>query len=140
MAIAVFIISTSAFADMRINPNQLPKQVREFVENTFGDNVKIIKAERENEFGTYHYEVRLSNGVEIDFDAGQQWVEIDCEKASANVPSAVLCDSIHSHIRNTYPNRQINKIERKYNGYEITLNDGREVFYNRDGKFVREGR
>lgn len=137
-ASAVLLSSPSLFADEQISVSNVPKPMQEFVANTFGSSVKIVSAERENEYGTYHYDLDLSNGVKIDFDANQQWTEIDCEKSKDPVPLTVISKSIEQHVKSTYPCRSICKIERKYKGYEITLSDGLELYYNRNGEFVRE--
>lgn len=116
----------------------LPQNLSAFVAENYGNNTKIVSSKRLNEYGTYTYEVKLSNGAELRFNAAFDWTQINNEHSTAAVPISMLTLSIHRHLKSNYPGRNVSIAERRNVGYIITLNDGRKVYYNKAGLFVRD--
>lgn len=130
---AAVALALTAFAE-NINPNQVPNSLRQFVTTHYGKNVTITKAERDRKSGGYEYEIKLSNGVEIDYGISEEWLEVEDING---VPTAIVGEEITTHVTNTYPGTKVVKIERKHPGFEVKLSDGKELIYDRSGKFVR---
>ena len=79
------------------------------------------------------YKIRLNNGVEIEFDINGAWKEV---KSFQNFPTELLPKMIVNSIIKTYPNVNIIKVERIWNGYEIKLSNMMEIFIDKNGNIV----
>ena len=121
-----------------IKVKDLPGAAREFVEQYFQDE-SILYAEKEKDDKVVTYNVRLSDGTEIEFDDSGVWTSVDCNLAP--VPDGIVPDAILVHLESYIPGgTQIFKIEKMWGGYEIEIRDGRDLIYDAEGNFVREDR
>lgn len=123
--------------DEKVAPEQVPQGLRTFVAQHFGSDVKIVEAERDRKFNGFEYEVKLSNGAEIDYGVSGEWLEVDCGDVVISVPETIINAAILQHVKGTYPGMSIEKITREYPGYEIKLSNGVELIYDSNYKFVR---
>ena len=121
-----------------IKAKDLPGAAREFVEQYFQDE-SILYAEKEKDDKVVTYNVRLSDGTEIEFDDSGVWTSVDCNLSP--VPDGIVPDAILVHLESYVPGgAQIFKIEKMWGGYEIEISDGRDLIYDAEGNFVREDR
>lgn len=127
--LSIVLLSFSyCYADMVINPEKLPNNVKSFVKTYFPGTIVMFAEQDYNE-----YKIRLNNGVEIEFDINGAWKEV---KAFQNFPSELLPKVIINSIIKTYPNVNIIKVERIWNGYEIKLSNMMELFIDKNGNIV----
>lgn len=136
IALIASSLTFSAAADEAIQPSQLPKAARMFIAKFFPSD-KVVKAEKDRDIFSVYYEVDLSSGAEINFDAKGHWQEISCKKAQSAVPTPILPQNITTYVNSNYPGQYVAKIERKYNKYEIDLSNGIELIFDKDGNFIR---
>ncbi len=115
--------------DIYIFPEQLPQNALEFIQKYF-PNVNILYAEMDKK----GYEVQLSNGVEIEFLRNGEFKEIDGNYVA--IPFEILPQTVANTVRRTYPNTVITKIERKWNLYEIKLNNMMELYIDANGQLL----
>ncbi|GIJ94345.1 hypothetical protein CAPN002_15630 [Capnocytophaga stomatis] len=116
--------------------NNLPVAAQSFVSKHFS-NADVIRTEKESN-GTYS--VDLSNGVEIDFDANGNWINVDARDGQALSNTAFIPQSILNHITKTYPNNAINSIEKKRTGYEVELVGIKDdVYFDVNGQPIGAG-
>lgn len=134
---AAFGLSLSAYADERIDPNEVPQPLQHFVTNNFGPDAKIVKASRDKKHGGYEYDFTLNNGVEVEYGTTGHWTEIDAKKSKEHVPYSILGQDLWQKLAKKYPHRTVKKIEREYQGYEITLDNGIHLFASNDGSISR---
>lgn len=130
-AAALLALGTAA---ENINPNQVPNSLRQFVVTHYGKEVTITRAERERKGEGFEYEVKLSNGAEIDYGISDEWLEIEDVNG---VPQAIVGETIAAHVKANHPNAKIVKIEREARGFEVKLSNGLELVYDRAGRFLR---
>lgn len=123
--------------ETRIKENRLPEEAQTFIHQYF-PGVNITFAEREKDDGYKHYNVKLADGTEIEFDASGNWTSIDCE--FANLPAGVLPETITTYIENNYPGSKAYKADKEFGGYEVGITGGLELIFNTAGEFVRESR
>ena len=121
----------------RISYGKLPSAARTFIE-TYFPTESCVYAERDRDDGRREYEVRLSNGAEIKFDAQGQWFEVDCKFSL--LPAGIVPQTIAADIAARYPGAGAYKVERAMGGYEISIGSGVELIYSAAGTFVREER
>ena len=126
--------TVSSFANDRVIPvDQLPEAAKKFVEATFPGHT-ISYATVDMDFLSKNYEVRLDNGVEIDFDNGGTWDKVDC-KFSA-VPADLVPATITEYVKTHFPGTQIVKIDKERRGYEVELSNDIDLHFNSNGKLL----
>ena len=128
--ILLFLFNALLLADdIYIFPEQLPQNALGFIQKYF-PNVNILYAEMDKK----GYEVQLSNGVEIEFLRNGEFKEIDGNYVA--IPFEILPQTVANTVRRTYPNTVITKIERKWNLYEIKLNNMMELYIDANGQLL----
>jgi len=115
--------------DMYIPPEQLPQNALQFINRHF-PNVGILYVEMDRK----GYELQLSNGVEIEFLRNGDLKEIDGNYVA--LPTDILPPSVANTVSRTYPNTVITKIEKKWNMYEIKLNNMMELYIDVNGQLL----
>ncbi len=134
-AVACFFMqSVSIFAgDMIIPTNQLPAAAKTFVKTNFpGQTISYAKLDRE--FSGTRYEVRLNNGVELDFDKNGTWDKVDCNYSA--VPAKLVPASIANYVKANFAGASIVKIDKERYGYDIELSNDLELKFNKNGKLM----
>ncbi|TXJ58890.1 hypothetical protein EPJ74_11775 [Brachyspira aalborgi] len=126
----LFLFSAFLMADdIYIMPEQLPQNALQFIQKYF-PNVNILYAEMDKK----GYEVQLSNGVEIEFLRNGEFKEIEGNYVA--LPFEILPQSVASTVGKTYPNTVITKIKRKWNFYEVKLNNMMELYIDANGQLL----
>lgn len=127
--LSLMIVSFSyCYADMVVSFDKLPNNIKSFVKTYFPSTVVMFAEQDYNE-----YKIRLNNGVEIEFDINGAWKEV---KSFQNFPTELLPKMIVNSIIKTYPNVNIIKVERIWNGYEIKLSNMMELFIDKNSNIV----
>ncbi|MCF0207516.1 MAG: PepSY-like domain-containing protein [Bacteroidales bacterium] len=128
--VSVFFFAVSVFAEKPIDFSQLPKTAQEFV-NTYFAKAKVSAVLLDDDGD---YEVKLDNGVEIDFNSLGSWMEISGHVA---LPKGILSSNIYNYISANYKKSAIHEVERDKNGFEVKLSNGIELLFDLNGNFVR---
>lgn len=128
IALALMMLCTiSALAQMRINVTDLPKTAQTFITQYF-EKAKVQRVEKDFDDGQVAYEVKLTGNTEIDFDSNGEWKEV-----SGKVPADIIPAPIAASVKADFKNKRIVKIERHHHGgYEIELNNGTDIHYDKD--------
>ena len=121
--------SSMVFADWIVPVTALPQKSRAFINSTF-PGVQIWKVERDGG----KFEVKLSNGVDIDFYMNGDWKDIDGEWVT--IPFSVLPASVANTVKQTYPQAAIIKVEKEWGNYKIKLNNVMELYITASGQLV----
>ena len=121
--------SSMVFADWIVPVTALPQQSRAFINSTF-PGVQIWKVERDGG----KFEVKLSNGVDIDFYMNGDWKDIDGEWVT--IPFSVLPPSVANTVKQTYPQAAIIKVEKEWGNYKIKLNNFMELYITANGQLI----
>lgn len=126
----LFLFSAFLMADdIYIMPEQLPQNALQFIQKYF-PNVNILYAEMDKK----GYEVQLSNGVEVEFLRNGEFKEIEGNYVA--LPFEILPQSVANTVGKTYPNTIITKIKRKWNFYEVKLNNMMELYIDANGQLL----
>ena len=115
--------------EMYISPDQLPANILQFV-NSYFQNSKIIYAEMDRK----GYEIALDNGVEMEFLRNGELKEIEGNYIA--LPLNILPQSVANTVSRTYPNNVVTKIKKKWNLYEIKLNNMMELYIDINGQLL----
>lgn len=121
--------SSMVFADWIVPVTALPQQSRAFINSTF-PGVQIWKVERDGG----KFEVKLSNGVDIDFYMNGDWKDID--GGWVTIPFSVLPPSVANTVKQTYPQAMIVDVEKEWGNYKIKLNNFMELYITANGQLM----
>ena len=126
LMVALLTMSFNAKADHNqvITYNQLPEAAQTLLKQYFAGKVPLIVTMDWDD-----YNIVYESGEKVEFDKQGNWKEIDCKVS--RVPSELIPEQIKSHIKATFPGATILKLDRNRRGYEVKLNNGLEVEYNR---------
>lgn len=128
--VLLFLFNAFLMADdIYIMPEQLPQNALQFIQKYF-PNVNILYAEMDKK----GYEVQLSNGVEVEFLRNGELKEIEGNYVA--LPFEILPQSVANTVSITYPNTVITKIKRKWNFYEVKLNNMMELYIDANGQLL----
>lgn len=117
------------------NTTELPEAAKEMLSKYFPyAKVSYIKVDKDLFLST-SYDVKLSNGTEIDFNGIGEWLEVDCQKET--VPAALIPEPIRKYMEENFKGHRITEIERSRKGYQITLANELEVLFDPFGTFIK---
>lgn len=121
--------SSMVFGDWIVPVTALPQKSRAFINSTF-PGVQIWKVERDGG----KFEVKLSNGVDIDFYMNGDWKDIDGEWVT--IPFSVLPASVANTVKQTYPQAMMVDVEKEWGNYKIKLNNMMELYVTSGGQLM----
>lgn len=75
--------------------------------------VEYIKIEKDLFLST-SYDVKMSDGIELEFNSKGEWIEIDCKNKA--VPAIFIPNTIVKYMQKNYGGHKIIKIERDRKG------------------------
>lgn len=133
---ALVICAGAARADeYTTDSSKLPQAAREYIKSHFPKaKIAVIEIDK----GILHstdYEVRFTDGIEIDFNHDGVWEAVKAERGS--VPSSVVPERITQYVKEHYPGSSIVEIDKKHDGYEVDLTGNIEVRFDHEGNFLR---
>ena len=132
--LCMLLQSVTCLADDKIIPvEQLPASAKTFVKKYF-PQATIEYATKDTEFMGTTYEVRLSDGTEVDFDKKGNWDNVDCKTKA--VPASLVPAAIAQYVKAHYPNTVIVKIDKERGGYEIELSNDLDLKFNSKGNLI----
>lgn len=130
LLITLTIVSTSSlFADWVVSPSSLPQKSKAFIQRVY-PGAQIWMVERDGG----KFEVKLSNGVSIDFLVNGNWHSIDGEYNG--VPLSVLPQAVANTVKRTYPQAMMIDVEKEWGNYKIKLNNMMELFVSANGQLM----
>ena len=129
--IFALVLLMTACSDKPVVPEQLPVQVKTFIQQTYpGEAITFVQ--KDLELTGWKYEIFLVDGTHIEFDTYDMWDKIESPVARP-VPQQLIPAPIASHIQANFPGTVVTKIDKERNGYEIELANGMELKYNKQG-------
>lgn len=134
LLILVAVFSVGIFAavadnDKLINKSQLPKAAQEFIDAHFA-GVDLLYAKEDCNILFNSYEVRLANGVKVEFSSKGNWEEVDGGQSA--VPAAIVPQPIKDYVEKNYAGERILVIEKNRNDYEVKLSNRLELKFDKN--------
>lgn len=130
------LFSIGMFA--QANTGNLPGTAQDFINQHFSE-VTVNEVKEYSNWQIWEdekYEVRLSNGIELDFDENGNIIEIDTQNNEA-IPMSALPAQVSSYLQTNHADAQVIGWERSDNEQEVELNNGVEVEFDAEGNFRR---
>lgn len=110
----------------------LPGAITAFLKQHF-PNATVVGVEPDHDHGGLEYDVYLNDGTQIDFDANNQWDQVESMRG---VPAYFIPKGIANYVRSNYQNMAITKVNKEYHGYEIELANGLDLNFDSSGRFL----
>ena len=132
------LFSGTVFA--QTDRNELPERSSDFINQHFASE-RIASVDVDDNWynmsDSETYEVELENGVELDFNKKGELTEIETEDR-ASIPMSVFPDAVRSQLERDYANAEVVAWEKDKKGHQVELRDGREVWYDNNGKMKKK--
>ena len=102
--------------------------IQQFVKTYFPETTILFTQRDEGE-----YEVRLSDGTEIEFTRKGEWKHIDCKHSNVytSVPNALIPVEIANYVKASFPDEDIVKIDKDRRDWEIELSNRLEIKFDK---------
>ena len=102
--------------------------IQQFVKTYFPETTNLY-----TQFDDGEYEVRLSDGTEIDFTRKGEWKSIDCKHSNVytSVPDALIPVEIANYVKANFPDEDIIKIDKDRRDWEIELSNRLEIKFDK---------
>lgn len=136
MLMAMLVVGVASAADeYSRNPLVLPTAARTTLDRNFKAEVSIIKIDKT--LGRVDdYEVVLTDGTEIKFDRSGNWKEIEVAR-DRKIPADFVPAGVATYVKNYHKGANVVGIEKERSGYEVTLSNGVDMKFDKQGNFKR---
>jgi hypothetical protein len=135
----ISIFSASAMFS-QADTGKLPKSAQDFLKKNFSSE-EAVKVEKNDSWFNWDkdemYEVRLRNGIKLDFNQAGEITEIDSKEGTL-IPPEALPQAIRSYLEQNDLLNHIVSWEKEGDGHEVDLADGRELEFDSSGNFLKE--
>lgn len=140
IALSLLFTTTSCDSDDDndhvISATDLPKPADTFVSTYFPNAAyQTIKKQNKADYDGSIYDVYLTNGFEIDFDANGNWIDIDGNHQA--IPVALIPEKINAYVTANYPNQYVTSIDNETTYTEVELSNNVELVFDLQGNFIR---
>ncbi len=115
--------------DRVITFDQLPAQAQQLLKAHFADKVPLVVTVDWDD-----YKIMYQSGEKVEFDKKGNWKELDCKVS--HVPAALIPEQIKAAVNKTFPGALIIKLDRDRRGYDVKLNNGMELEFNKHFQIV----
>ena len=126
--LSALTLPAAAGNDRPIVVGELPAVAREFLRTHF-DGLEVSYAKVDEHFFDKEYKVVFVNGAKVEFAKDGAWKEVDCKYGE--VPAAAVPRQIADEVARLFPACRIVSIERDRSEYEVKLDNGTELTFDR---------
>jgi len=127
-------LASCDYHDKVIDKGDIPTKTTMFIADYF-PGCEIVAIDKDRDLAGVSYDVVLSCGVRLEFDAKGEWKEVDCEPNQ--VPDGIVPTKILDYVVSKYADNYIVKIERDWYSYQVELDNDVELMFDNDGNFKR---
>ncbi|MDE7412243.1 MAG: PepSY-like domain-containing protein [Muribaculaceae bacterium] len=135
--VAMLTVSLAANAgdNYAHDASALPVAAKTTLQKNFKSKVSLVKVDKD--FGRIsEYEVIMTDGSEITFDKDGNWKEVEVN-ISKSVPTGFIPTGVSNYVKANQKGKKVVGIEKKKDGYEVELNNGVEMRFDKQGNFIR---
>ena len=115
--------------DRVITYQQLPQAAQTFLKQHFAKKVPLVVTADWDD-----YTIVYESGEKIEFDKKGNWKEVNCR--ASKVPMDIVPQQIKTYIQKNYPGKCIVKLDRHRSVYEVKINNGMEIEFNRNFQVI----
>jgi pyruvate carboxylase len=137
---SIGILFSTALVLAQADTGKLPKNSQDFLKKHFSSE-QVAKVEKNDSWYNWDkdemYEVKLANGIKLDFNKAGEITEIDSKEGST-IPPEALPQALRSYLDDNNLTSHVVSWEKEDDGHEVQLADGRELEFDSAGKFLKE--
>lgn len=126
--LVALVVPAWADNDRVIGVEKLPAAAQQFIKTHFASS-EVSYAKVDKDVLGDEYKVVFTTGATVEFDQDGEWIEIDGKRTA--IPAAAVPQQIRETVTERFPGRTIRKIERKRRGFEVKLDNGVELEFDR---------
>lgn len=134
LLLGIVLFANTGFADNKVyttDVNALPQNSRQFLATHFSE-IKVAHISIEKEwYGIKDYDVILTDGTEVEFRKNGEWKEVSRRKMG--IPSTILLAPIRDYVKTNFSTNYIVSVEADKRKYEVKLDNGIELDFDRNG-------
>lgn len=119
--------------NLSVSYQQMPSNVKSFLAKYY-PKATVVKYEAKTTLAGKKYEVKLNNGVEIDFDKNGNWEEISDKQG---VPTVLIPAKIKTYLDQKYKGVKVESIDKDDNKIKVDLLNDIDLEFDKNGKFLR---
>lgn len=135
LSIFLFVGVSTQAQETVITKNELPQSAQKFISDNFSNHT-LDYIKKDKEFFSTDYQVKFTDGTEIDFDSDGDWTEVDGDKSG--LPTGFIHNNIVRYVKEHFANATIVRIEKgRFGKQEVKLSNGLELEFNAKGEFKR---
>lgn len=116
-------------SDRAIAYHDLPLRAQSFVKKYFNPH-KVVLVKEDRGFRNTDYDVKFTDGSEIEFNGRGEWTEVKCPKGLKNGIIPVQIMNFMKHRGYLKHGVKPVKIEYSRKGYEVKLSNGTELEFD----------
>lgn len=129
----VFSNPAKADDDRPISVDKMPLQAQEFI-NKYFPGKTIAVAKQEGRLVEKNYDVIFIDGNKLEFDRNGVWTNVDCEYSS--VPEGIVPAPVAGYVEKKFPGVKIRQIEKENRFFEVELENGVDLKFNKNFELV----
>lgn len=133
LAASIFIGATSCEKDKLMTPNDLPNEIKNYINSHFPNNA-ILQVIKEKDGISKNYDIILANNINLEFNGKKEITDID---GSEKLPNSVIPTKILDYVTTNYPDDIITDWSLDDKNQSIKLNNRLELEFNKKGDFLR---
>ncbi len=134
--VVVCAVAVQARDEVYRDISVLPQTAQKFIRSNFKkSDISFVKVDKTLGF-TRDFEVVFTDGTEIDFDSDGAWDKIEMPP-SKGVPSTVVPKAIAQYVSKNFPGQKIVSLDKESRTYEVELQSGLDLVFDRAGNFKR---
>lgn len=119
--------------DRMISVGELPASSQQFI-NTYFKELAVSYAKVDEEWFDKEYKVLFVNGSKVEFIRNGDWKEVDCRYGE--VPAGIVPQPILDYVNTRFTGRTVVRIERERKGYDVGLDNGLDLKFDRSFRLV----
>lgn len=119
-----------------VQQTDLPQSAQNFIKQNFGSEI-IQNVIKESDVSGDEYNIQLSNGIKINFDANGEWKEVKAGVANQSVDASFLPQASREYLKKNYPEIGIKSIDRDATGIDVELLNNVDLKLDSNGNFLR---
>lgn len=132
IAATILLCLTACAREEPIALANLPNQAQSLI-NTYFADLPVALTKVDHEGLQKIYKVIFTTGGSIEFNHNGEWTEIEI---STGVPMALIPEAIVDYLKANYPTQIVVKIDRDIYDYELQLDNGVELTFNKKYQLI----
>jgi len=135
MIISLLTASSISFGKDNVIPySELPIPIKTYINSHF-PNYKVLKVETDNDLLSKEYEIKLSKGIEIEFNGKKNVIKNI--GGDSKLPDNVIPLKIRQYVKSNYPKSFIKEWDLENTYQSVKLNNDIELKFTMGGDFIK---